>query len=426
MANVTDATNADAAEGAEGTRATAVVAHPAHARDAILGVAPRMTYAPESAEACAGVMAECARERLRVGFIGGGTELSLGYPPEGLDAVIRTGAMRRVLEYAPADMVIAVEAGVTLAELQAVTRAERQMLALDAPFPERATLGGLVATGAFGPRRARYGAVRDVIIGVTLVRADGVVARGGGKVVKNVAGFDLPKVACGALGTLGLVATATFRLHPLPDATATALFAGLPPDAIVALVGRMRQAQLEPSSVVAIAEGAAGSFDLGVRFEGFDQGVAHQMKRVAELDAAHPLSDDDAASFWTRHDRARDGALRIKLAALPSQLPAVAARVAPLMDALHGGTFAWYATLGLGFVGGTVADPEAAAAAMQRAREALTAEGGSLVVIDAPSAVRAHVDPWGPKPGSFPVMAELKQRFDPERRLNPGRFLGGL
>src|SRR5207302_2779779 len=143
-----------------------------------------------------------------------GTQLELGNPPDKIDAEVRTDRMRRIVDYSPSDMVLTAEAGVTLAEINAAAREHRQMLALDPPQPDRATIGGLVATGAFGPRRARYGAVRDLIIGVSLVRADGKIARGGGKVVKNVAGFDLPKVVCGSLGTLGLVGAAIFRLHP--------------------------------------------------------------------------------------------------------------------------------------------------------------------------------------------------------------------
>ena len=250
--------------------------------DAIAGVRPRAAFAPGSVDECAEVMTMAAREQLRVGFVGGGTELGLGAAPAGLDAVVRTERLAKIVEYAPADMVIVVEAGVTLAALQAETRAHGQRLALDAPRAERATIGGLVATGGFGPLRARYGGIRDLIIGVTLVRADGGVARGGGKVVKNVAGFDLPKVACGSLGTLGLVAAAAFRLHPLPETTVTVLVPGLAVEGIVALVAAARQAQLEPAAVVALTAAfatAAGStsdvrgFDLGVRFEGFERGV---------------------------------------------------------------------------------------------------------------------------------------------------------
>jgi len=392
--------------------------------DAIVGVRPRAAYAPGTVAECAEVMTMAAREQLRLGFIGGGTALELGAAPAGLDAVVRTERLARIVEYAPADMVVVAEAGVTLAALQAEVGAHGQRLALDAPAPERATIGGLVATGAFGPLRARYGGVRDLIIGVTLVRADGEVARGGGKVVKNVAGFDLPKVACGSLGTLGLIATAAFRLHPLPEATTTVLVPGLGAEAIVALLAAARGAQLEPASVVAL--GAADRFDLGVRFEGFGRGVAQQVARMVELAGATgatpaQLADEAAATFWRRHDAIRASApLRVRVAALPTRFPAVAARLVGL------GELAWYATLGLGFAGGAVGDVAATTTAVTVARAALVAEGGSLVVEAAPPGLRAAVDPWGPPPPSFAIMERLKRRFDPEGRLNPGRFVGGL
>src|SRR5204862_4846048 len=206
-----------------------------------------------SLDEAAEVMAMAARERLRLGFLGGGTALGLGPAPAALDAVVRTGRLARIVEHAPADQVVIVEAGATLAQVQAALAEHRQRLALAAPHPERATIGGLVATAGFGPLRARYGAIRDLIIGVTLVRADGEVARGGGKVVKNVAGFDLPKVACGSLGTLGLIATATFRLHPLPEAVRSVRVAGVRAEQVIAVLAAARTAQLEPTCAVALS-----------------------------------------------------------------------------------------------------------------------------------------------------------------------------
>jgi glycolate oxidase FAD binding subunit len=394
--------------------------------DTILGVEPRAAYAPGTVDECAEVLAMAAAEKLRLGFVGGGTALELGAKPTGLDAVVRTERLAKILEYAPADMVVVVEAGVTLAALQAEARKHGQRLALDAPFPERATIGGLVATGAFGPLKASYGGVRDLIIGVTLVRADGHVARGGGKVVKNVAGFDLPKVACGSLGTLGLVAAAAFRLHPQPETTATVLASGIAADAVVAVMAAARQAQLEPAASVALSGGGSGGFDLGVRFEGFERGVQHQVSRLVELARTarapvEPLSEALAAAFWRRHEDVRAAApLRIRIAGLPTRFPAVAALVSGL------GSFAWYPTVGTGFAGGAVDDVTAAIATVTAARAQLVAEGGSLVVEAAPAALRASVDPWGPLPSAFAIMQRLKQRFDPEGRLNPGRYVGGL
>ena len=400
------------------------------AGDAIAGVLPRAAYAPETIQECAELMAMAARERLRLGFVGGGTALALGAPPTGLDAVVRTERLARIIEHAPADQVVIVEAGLPLAALQAQLAAHGQRLALDPPRPDRATIGGLVATAGFGPLRARYGAIRDLIIGVTLVLADGTVARGGGKVVKNVAGFDLPKVACGSLGTLGLVAAAAFRLHPLPEAVHTVMMPGVRPEQVVALIAAARDAQLEPTCAVAVtatgagdATGAAGRFDLGVRFEGFGQGVAQQVARLVEIAKAagapgEPLSEDAAAAIWRRHDAVRTaGPLRVRAAALPTRFPEVAAQLAGL------GPLAWYATLGVGFAGGD-ADPAAVAPALTAARAALVAGGGSLVIEEAPAGL--GIDPWGPPPPSLAIMQRLKRRFDPDGRLNPGRFVGGL
>jgi len=346
-------------------------------------------HAPSTVEECSALLGGSDD---RIVFVGGGTAMDLNAAP--FDAVVRTERLTRIPDYAPADMVITAEAGVTLARLQAAAREHRQMLALDPPLPERATIGGLVATGAYGPRRARYGAIRDLIIGVTLVRADGVVARGGGKVVKNVAGFDLPKVACGSLGTLGMIANATFRLHPLPEAEATVRFDALTPEQAFALVLKAREAQMEPSSVVAISD------SLAFRFEGFAKGVEQQTNRMLAFGG-----ERDDGSFWQRHDAIRTGGnLRLRIAALPSQFADVARAIAPL-------PFVWYATLGLGFVS---ADVDVDIAKLRRSF--------SVIVEKAPG----EVDVWGPKPSSFPIMEQLKLRFDPRRRLNPGRFVGGL
>jgi glycolate oxidase FAD binding subunit len=398
----------------------AVASRPAGPDDAILGVAPAEVLLPASLEECAEAMGALAARRARVGFVGARTAIELGAAPSGLDALVSTERLARIVEHAPADLVLTAEAGTPLARVQEVARAHGQTLALDPPFGERATLGGLVATGAYGPRRARHGAVRDLILGVTLVRADGVVARGGGKVVKNVAGFDLPRLVCGALGTLGLVTSATFRLHPLPEVTVTRAVRGLSAAAVVEWVQAARAAQLEPRALVALRAGAG--YDLGVTVEGFERGVAAEVERLAALGVS-----DAATDLGPRHDALRAGPpLRARLASLPTRLPAVDVLVAPALAALDGGGFAWYPTLGLGFLAGAVGDLGPLCAALTAARAALAAAGGSLVLDAAPAAVRAELDPWGPPPSSLGLMTAVKRRFDPDGRLNPGRFVGGL
>jgi len=408
----------------------AAASRPATEADAILGVRPGVVHEPASVEEAIEVVRAAHDGKKSLAFVGGGTDLELGAPPERLDAVVRTAGLARVIEHAPSDQIVVAEAGLTLGRLQERLASHGQRLSLDPPLAARATLGGIVAANAFGPRRARFGSARDLIIGVSLVRADGTLARSGGKVVKNVAGFDLPKLAVGSLGTLGLIATVTFRLHPLPEASATLRLSSQSARQVRRLVAAMREAQLEPTAVAAVWRGAAG-FDVAVRFEGFGAGVAQQVERFKTLagfrESGEALDAAAEAAFWQSHDAPRASSPLVgKLAAPPASIETVAeASLPPLLDALEKPAFLWYPTLGLGFVSGTPASPDAAAAAVGAARATLPA-GGTLVLTSAPSEMRARVDVWGPPPAALDLMRSVKERFDPGRRLAPGRFVGGI
>ncbi|MBD5634425.1 MAG: FAD-binding oxidoreductase, partial [Candidatus Eremiobacteraeota bacterium] len=343
----------------------------------------------------------------------------------------KTSRLSRVVEYAPADMVVEVEAGLTLAALQKHLAPHRQRLALDVPHAELATLGGLVATNGFGPRRARYGSLRDAIVGVSLIRADGLRVRGGGKVVKNVAGFDLPKLAVGSLGSLGMIATATFRLHPLPETARSLRIAGCDGAMLDALGRDMLARQLEPSAYVAVL-GASGSYDAYVLFEGFDAGVAEQAAALETLALGRGLSAErlDGSTRPSKLDEeARThGDVRLRLTVPPADLEALErGALAPLLRVLGEPRGVIYPTLGIAFVSGFAAELAATAATIAEARRGVETLGGNLVVLEIRDGTLANeVDPYGALPGSFFLMQRLKERFDPDRRLNPGRFLGGL
>ncbi|MGA8893037.1 MAG: FAD-binding oxidoreductase [Anaeromyxobacteraceae bacterium] len=404
---------------------------PATADDAIQGVVPRIVLEPSTVEEAAEAVARSAREKLAVAFVGGGTDLGLGARPSRLDAVLRTTSLSRLVDHAPADQVVTAEAGMTLAALGEVLARHRQRLSLDAPFPGRATVGGVVAANAFGPRRTRFGAARDLVLGVSLVRADGVPARGGGKVVKNVAGFDLPRLMVGSLGTLALLTRVTFRVHPLPEVESTVLFPGLDPDQVRGLAAAWRAAQLEPTSAAAVF--VSDLLDLGVRFEGFETGVADQVARLLDLARRSGLSGEklppaDAAGFWRRHDQVREaGALRVKVTTVPSRLGELARAWLPqLLGELSPAGAVVYPTLGMAFASGDPASGAGLAAALRDVRLAVAASGGSVVIVDSPPAIRPTCDPWGPPPASVELMRALKDRFDPEHRLAPGRFVGGI
>lgn len=420
---------------------------PAAIGGTILGVEPRAWVRPESVEGAAACLAEGARDGARFAFVGGGTAIELGAPPRAVDVALSTAGLARIVEHEPADQVVTVEAGVRLGPLQSALAAHGQRLALDPPRAAEATIGGLVATGAFGPLRTRYGGLRDLIIGVAFARADGVIARGGGKVVKNVAGFDLPKLMVGSLGVLGLVVRASFRLHPLPEEAATVLAAGLDPAAVWALAARLRAGKFEPAAVAALAHGRE-RFQVAVRFEGFASAVAREVARIQESEAAtgvplDRLPRDAATAWWAEHEALRGGAtlagggaagavFSARFGALPAAFAAVAGEaLAPVRDALAAPATVYYPTLGLGFLAGAAPDATGPAltdlvAALGRARAWLGERGGHLVLERAPGAVRARVDVWGPPPAALGLMRRLKERFDPEVRLNPGRFVGGL
>jgi glycolate oxidase FAD binding subunit len=392
---------------------------------------PPRTIAPANIEEAVGVLAGAAARGEAVAFRGGGSELAFGYPPEAVDLWLDTRGLGRVVEYAPSDMVVEVEAGCTLAALQAHLAPHRQRLAIDPPAPDRATIGGLIATNAFGPRRARFGSLRDLIVGISLVRADGVRVRGGGKVVKNVAGFDLPKLAVGSLGSLGMIATATFRLHPMPEAMSLSCFPACDAATARKLVREMTARQLEPAAMLAVRadDGAPGSYDVYVLFEGFASGVTEQRDRLESIahafGRAAPLETDSHELARLDGNARLHGNLRLRLAAPPAVLDRLESdALVPLAEAFADLRIALYPSLGIAFAAATPDDPGAAATYVDRARSLLESFGGNLVVLEAPDG--ANIDVYGTLPESFGLMRELKNRFDPKRRFNPGRFIGHL
>jgi glycolate oxidase FAD binding subunit len=374
------------------------------------------------------LMTRAAERGDALAFVGGGTEWNFGYPPERVDLLLDTTCLARVVDYAPADLVVEVEGGITLDALQRALAEHGQRLALDPPLPERATIGGLLATNGFGPRRLRFGTLRDLIVGITLVRADGMRVRGGGKVVKNVAGFDLPKIAVGSLGTLGLIATATFRLHPMPQAARALRIAGLPPKKLHLLGREILERRLEPSATYAVR--TEQGYDGCVLFEGFETGVAEQCERfvrAAEEAGVAPPEPDGVPAFAAREAAVRTaGDLRLRIAVPPATLDALQCDVLDeLARALPDARIAVYPALGIAFVSATLGGSEGGAAIV-RARALVEAWGGNLVLLACPEGLRASVDVYGTPPPALALMAQLKARFDPERRLAPGRFVGRL
>jgi glycolate oxidase FAD binding subunit len=390
---------------------------------AVAGVVPRDVVTPRSIDELAQIVRELHDARKPFAFVGGGTHLALGNAPRALDTVIRMTALDDVVDYTPEDQTITVEAGITLAELDALLAQHGQMLPLDVADREHATVGGLVATNAYGRRRQRYGTAKDLIVGVGIVRPDGVRARGGGKVVKNVAGFDLPKLMVGSLGTLGAITTVTFRLYPLAETTRAAALTFEFADDVAAAARALIERRLEPESVALYNDDT-----LVVSIAGMQRGVDAQMAALLDEIApatsarARELSDLERESYEQR-ERAvrRDGAWRLRITAPPS---AGVARLGALADAQPVAVPVAYPLLGVALR--AYADAPAPLAGVREHVAAETRGAGQVVISAMPDAARGNVDAWGPPPPSFALMRALKNNFDPHGLCNPGRFIGGL
>ncbi|HEY0716962.1 MAG TPA: FAD-binding oxidoreductase, partial [Streptosporangiaceae bacterium] len=257
---------------------TGAVVHPASPPDSVGGVVPSCVAFPTTLEQAAGIMQAAAGLDLAVVARGSGRTISWGLPPTRCDLIADVTGMDQIVEYAAGDLVVRVEAGVRLGQLAAVLSEKGQRLALDGP--PAATVGAAVARNAAGPLRLRYGLPRDLLIGITIVRADGRVAKAGGKVVKNVAGYDLGKLFAGSHGTLGLIVQATFRLHPLAELSAyvTEEYQDTAPAAEAVLA--VAASPLQPSAVELHRPRAGGPIHVATLLEGTPAGVSSRAERM--------------------------------------------------------------------------------------------------------------------------------------------------
>jgi glycolate oxidase FAD binding subunit len=389
---------------------------PANADDVIDGVPARFVAAPESTEQAAAVVREAAARDLCITVRGAGTKQHWALPPRRLDLIIDTNRLAGVVEHAAGDLIAVVRSGTSVAGLLAELAPKHQQLALDAAAG--ASVGGTVAVNTSGPRRMLYGTVRDLLIGVTVVRPDGAVAKAGGKVVKNVAGYDLGKLVAGSYGTLGLITECVFRLHPLPRASCYVWRDVETADEAGRLAAAVLGAQVVPSALEIDAP-CDGRFTVAVLVEGVPAGVEHRVRTVQRLLGGESSTAERAPAWWGAYPW-HDGDVGLKVTAALSQVHHLlkAAR-APLTLRGSAGTGVFYAGLP-----GTI-DPGLAANLVSDLRAEARAGGGHCVVLTAPEPIRERVDVWGPVDG-LTLMRRVKEQFDPEGRFAPGRFVGGI
>ena len=427
---------------------------PGGPRDAVAGLTPAWVASPEDTGEASALLAAATEHGLAVVPRGSGTRVSWGVPPSRLDLVIDTLRLDQVLEHAAGDLVVRAQAGVTMTHLAQVLATARQQLALDVP-PGAAnggqagspTVGGVLATGSAGPRRLRYGTPRDLLIGITVIRPDGTVTKSGGKVVKNVAGYDLGKLYTGSRGTLGLITEAIFRLHPLPAASAFVIAGYADPAAAAGGVAAAAGSDLAPVAIEIDRPARDGLIRVAVLLEGDPGGLSERASLMRGALGAGTATLDAAPPWWGAGPAtpgsgaaAREGSTLIQIgfwaAALPGVLDAVdaAGRDAGLDPAVAGSAAA--GVLHAAVPGS--AGPETVAGFLAGLRERLARDaepgfaGGegpparaSAVVVRAPAAVQALIDMWGPVP-SLGLMRALKDQFDPGHLMAPGRFAGGI
>ena len=427
------------------------------------GLRPRLVCAPKNVDELAGAVRAAGETGAAVVPWGGGTRMSIGFPPRAADLVVRTTGLAELVEYEPADLTVTVQAGMLLGDLQARLRAEGQMLALDPAAADRATIGGLIASNASGPLRFLYGTARDLVIGTRVVNADGVVSKAGGRVVKNVAGYDLNKLYVGSLGTVGVIAELSFKLHPLPQAQgmliATFMSAEAASGAIAALVrSPLGPAAIEllddgaaiglPGSVTAVLGGRPSPGESGVLLIvaalGFERAVQRQLGDIQNLCVGaigvqvirEGAALDDLWSYLRNvTDPSTAGIALLKLAVPPARSAvALATAHQAAREAGFGPSVAAHAGSGVAYL--TVRPETWDDEAIGRLGGLVTwlrgfarGEGGSLVVEACPPAAKQGeigIDPWGEVGSGFPVMRALKENLDPKGTLNPGRFVGRL
>ena len=410
------------------------------ASDAVDRVMPAVVAHPRNADELCRILAAANREGLAVAPRGGGAHLEIGNSLKRLDMVVDISALNRIVQHNAADLTLVVEAGITLAALRRALAKEGQFLALDAPLPQRATIGGILASGVSGPLKWHYGSARDLVIGMQVAQADGRLTRSGGQVVKNVSGYDMARLHVGGLGTLGVITEVSFKLTPMPrrestlvaqfksyadcaDAAMSVFNSGAMP---LAMTAHNHAAGKRIDAAHAAEDGSALAVRLGGRPRTLkrleDETFAILSPRADAVDRI----DSDAADYWAAlADFGYSADVKPIMSARASVLPN---RVAQVADAItQRADAAILAQVGYGMLNAHWFNQELdLAETLRHARDAAHSAGGSLIVECAPLSVKADVDVWDYNGDSLAIMRGLKAQYDPNRILNPNRFAGGI
>ncbi|MBO0726253.1 MAG: FAD-binding oxidoreductase [Blastocatellia bacterium] len=396
---------------------------------------------PRDIEELSEMMRLASGEGWRVIPAGAGTWLEMGARPERFDLVVSTAKMSRALEYEPADLTATVEAGVALGAFNRTAAEYRQFIPLDPFGDERSTIGGVIATASSGPLRCAYGTPRDWLIGVAVVAADGRITRAGGKVVKNVAGYDLCKLYAGSFGTLAVIAEASFKLRALPSCEKTVAFYSRDAEPLCSLAARITDSDVQPAAMELIApyeEGLppleAEHFALVLRCRNEAETIDWQIEEAARLGSGfrhETLGPSVADEFWRAYHESEtspSAEFLLRLSALPADLNALIADVNRVLPPVR---LRAHAANGVVRLHGDARwldgfKTEERLSMLAEIRRLTRARGGQTLILRAPGEIKSRIDVWGEPGPTEGLMRALKGKFDPHKLLNPGRFVAGI
>ena len=396
----------------------------------VAGKLPVLLCRPHSAEQIAATLSICGEVEASGVPWGGGTAMAIGNPPARLDWVLSTSRLNRLIEHDHANLTATAQCGITLGALQTALASQKQFAPFHAPCPERSTLGGIIAANLNGPKRSSYGSLRDLVIGVKVVLGSGEQIKAGGKVVKNVAGYDLCKLFTGSLGSLGIITEATVRVAPIPEAKVTGIAQGSLAQA-VQLAGELAIAKLLPAAVFLRGAFSDQNWQLAVSFEGFGETVRRQITGLNSLVKQNSMTlethhAEDEEQIWQDIDNQSLQADRIIYRVTVPRSSVSLVLTAVKSSFLGAAVSAISADLAMGIIWMVTPPTQTSAGHFAELISMAREYHGHAVMFAAPPELKVGVEVWGPSPPTISLMRDLKQRFDPNGILNPGRFVGGL
>ena len=393
-------------------------------------ILPHYLIFPHTLDSLAQVVKLAYQNNWKIMPAGNGSKLNWGGLVKNIQLVVSTARLNRLVDHAVEDLTVTVEAGIKLADLQNHLAKKGQFLPIDPSYPDSATIGGVVATADTGSWRQRYGGVRDLVLGLSFVRSDGEIAKAGGRVVKNVAGYDLMKLFTGSYGTLGIISQVTFRLYPLPETSSTVMLTG-DADNIAQARQTIVSSALTPTAADLLSPSLVQSLEterkmgLMLRFQGISESVAKQVNQLQSLARQLNLK----VSLYTGNDEENLGKKVKELVTIPYADSAITCKIGILPSAA-GALLSQFDTLGIihlsSGLGKLSLDDNNYFSILEKIRNFCQNHQGFMTILESPATIKEKFEPWGYSGNALPVMQKLKQQFDAKNILNPNRFLSNI